>query len=180
MLEQPTWRLCCIRMGKWLALFHFDKWQYINPLLKGPVPVFNVSEAVNTERNQGASEIDPEKLWTTIRKSVKKAMDFAAENRFEVKNIGISTQRSTCTLWEAKSGKVLHNFVTWQDLRGTAKVKSVMQSFSFKSVQKASALLYKMTGNKKYLAGAVIDFRVSNSVAYKPFHQIQFSLACQL
>ena len=124
------------------------------------MPIFSVSEAVNTVRSQGTSEIDPEKLWRTVRSTVKQAMDFANENKLEVKNIGISTQRSTCTLWEAKSGKVLHNFVTWQDLRGMAKVKSVMQSFSFKSVQKVSSLLYKVTGNKKYLAGAVIDFKV--------------------
>ena len=131
-----------------------------NPFYQSSVPVLNISKTVNTIRSQGKSEIEPEKLWKTVRNSVKEAMDFAKENKFEVKNIGISTQRSTCTLWEAQSGKVLHNFVTWQDLRGMVKVKSVMNSFSFQSVQKASALLYKITGNKKYLAGAVIDFKV--------------------
>ena len=31
--------------------------------------------------------------------------------------MGVSTQRGTGTFWEAKSGKVLNNFVTWQDIR---------------------------------------------------------------
>ena len=45
------------------------------------------------------------------------AVKHAADQKWEIECMGVSTQRGTGTFWEVDSGKVLHNFVTWQDIR---------------------------------------------------------------
>ena len=44
-------------------------------------------------------------------------MKYAKGKKWQIECMGVSTQRGTGTFWEAKSGKVLNNFVTWQDIR---------------------------------------------------------------
>ena len=53
----------------------------------------------------------------------------------------------------------LHNFVTWQDMRGRQLAAELMNSWSFRSIQTLSGILYKITRNKKYLAGSVVHFK---------------------
>ena len=50
-------------------------------------------------------------------KVVGKAVKYAENQKWEIDSMGVSTQRGTGTFWESKSGKVLNNFVTWQDIR---------------------------------------------------------------
>ena len=64
------------------------------------------------------------------------------------------------TKWTPRqSGKELHNFITWQDGRSADLAASTMSSWPFRLMQTISSGLYKLTGAKKYLAGAVIHFR---------------------
>ena len=48
---------------------------------------------------------------------VGEAVKYAKSKKWQIECMGVSTQRGTGTFWEAKSGKVLNNFVTWQDIR---------------------------------------------------------------
>ena len=48
---------------------------------------------------------------------VGEAVKYAKSKKWQIECMGVSTQRGTGTFWDAKSGKVLNNFVTWQDIR---------------------------------------------------------------
>lgn len=50
----------------------------------------------------------------------------------DINCLGISTQRSTFITWNRETGKTLHNFITWKDLRADALVKKWNSSYILK------------------------------------------------
>lgn len=46
--------------------------------------------------------------------------------------IGICTQRCSFTHWNKKTGKSLHNFITWKDIRANKIVKEWNESLGMK------------------------------------------------
>jgi len=65
----------------------------------------------------GASEIDPEALWSSIRQVVSDAVTWSKNKKIRLKGLGISLQRNTGTFWRADNFKLMSNFITWQDVR---------------------------------------------------------------
>ena len=112
------------------------------------------------EPELGASEINPEKLWSSVCSTISLAINHAKAEGIKITNFGISVHRSTCTVWEAKTGRELHNFITWQDTRGEAIAKQVMKYRSFRALQSVSSALHFVIKNKKFLAGAVVNYKV--------------------
>lgn len=115
---------------------------------------------MNIIRDEANSvEINPDELWANIETGIQECLDYAVQRDIQVKQMGISCHRSTCTLWDRQTGRELHNCVTWQDGRGAQLAQSIMTSWPFRLMQTVSMGLYKLTGAKKYLAGAVVQFR---------------------
>lgn len=75
-----------------------------------------VSSRVDKE---GVFETDADKLYDTAVSVIKKALLEGGIGAQEIAAIGVTNQRSTFTSWDAKSGKSLHPFISWADLRGT-------------------------------------------------------------
>ena len=67
----------------------------------------------------GWVEHDPEAIWDSVLKGLKAVF---ADGLYAVENvaaIGITNQRETAVLWDAQTGKAIHNAIVWQCRRTT-------------------------------------------------------------
>lgn len=62
----------------------------------------------------GWVEHDPEDIWYSTQRSMRLALEKAKIKGSQIHAIGITNQRETVMLWDAKSGKALHNAIVWQ------------------------------------------------------------------
>ncbi|WP_374033616.1 glycerol kinase GlpK [Bdellovibrio bacteriovorus] len=62
----------------------------------------------------GWVEHDPEDIWYSTQRSMRLALEKANIKGSQIRTIGITNQRETVMLWDAKSGKALHNAIVWQ------------------------------------------------------------------
>lgn len=62
----------------------------------------------------GWVEHDPEDIWYSTQRSMRLALEKAKIKGSQIRTIGITNQRETVMLWDAKSGKALHNAIVWQ------------------------------------------------------------------
>lgn len=67
--------------------------------------------------HSGWVEHDPADLWSTVQATCKAAMEKAALGAGDIAGIGITNQRETTVIWDAKTGAPLHNAIVWQDRR---------------------------------------------------------------
>ncbi|MFV8258961.1 glycerol kinase GlpK [Bdellovibrio bacteriovorus] len=62
----------------------------------------------------GWVEHDPEDIWYSTQRSMRLALEKAKIKGSQIRTIGITNQRETVMLWDAKSGRALHNAIVWQ------------------------------------------------------------------
>lgn len=62
----------------------------------------------------GWVEHDPEDIWYSTQRSMRLALEKAKIKGSQIRTIGITNQRETVMVWDAKSGKALHNAIVWQ------------------------------------------------------------------
>tara|TARA_B100001123_G_C15228025_1_gene993983 strand:+ start:95 stop:1576 length:1482 start_codon:yes stop_codon:yes gene_type:complete len=65
----------------------------------------------------GWVEHNPEEIWNTTKKTLKKVINKVKDFGGSVLAIGITNQRETTVLWDKKTGKTVHNAIVWQDRR---------------------------------------------------------------
>lgn len=70
--------------------------------------------------------------------------------------IGISTQRGTFLNWSKSTGKPLHNFITWKDIRSDELCKEWDTSVTMRAIRLVSKVLHTLTRNKKYMVGKIL------------------------
>ena len=68
----------------------------------------------------GWVEHDPEEIWATVLFAVKTALKKASLTASDISAIGITNQRETVVVWDAATGKAVHNAIVWQDRRTSA------------------------------------------------------------
>jgi glycerol kinase len=77
-----------------------------------------VSEARETFKQifpkPGWVEHDPEDIWFSTKKSMRMALEKAGIKGSQITTIGITNQRETVMVWDAKTGKPIHNAIVWQ------------------------------------------------------------------
>ena len=66
----------------------------------------------------GLVEHDPEEIWAAVCACVVGALAAAAMTPGDVASVGITNQRETIMVWDARSGRPLHRALVWQDQRG--------------------------------------------------------------
>jgi len=69
----------------------------------------------------GWVEHDPNEIWATTMGVIADAMARGNINRSQISAIGITNQRETTVVWDAETGKPVHNAIVWQDRR-TSKI----------------------------------------------------------
>ena len=84
--------------------------------LKGK-PVF-VSQLEFTQYfpKDGWVEHNPEEIWSTTQKVLKKVIQKSKSLKGKILTIGITNQRETTILWDKHTGKAVYNAIVWQDL----------------------------------------------------------------
>ncbi len=69
----------------------------------------------------GWVEHDPNEIWATTMGVIADAIAQANIKRSQISAIGITNQRETTVIWDAETGKPVHNAIVWQDRR-TSKI----------------------------------------------------------
>ena len=78
--------------------------------------------------NSGWVEHDPSDLWATTAGTCRAAIERAGLSSREVTAIGITNQRETTIVWNAKTGKPVYNAIVWQDRRTADYCRSLRDS----------------------------------------------------
>ena len=65
----------------------------------------------------GWVEHNPNEIWKTTLKSLKKVIQKANKLNGNILSIGITNQRETTVIWNKKNGKAIYNAIVWQDRR---------------------------------------------------------------
>lgn len=118
--------------------------------------------AVNLEHPQmypqpGWVEHDPEAIWKTVTDGIQKCLDKAGVKGTQIHAIGITNQRETVVLWDAKSGKPLHNAIVWQCRRTTEFCNKLKKSAAAKTIKKKTGLVVD-----PYFSGSKVRWLLDN------------------
>ncbi|MDY3281414.1 glycerol kinase GlpK [Dysosmobacter sp.] len=62
----------------------------------------------------GWVEHDPMEIWATEKRALAEAVDAAHIDPRRIAAIGITNQRETTILWDARTGEPVHNAIVWQ------------------------------------------------------------------
>ncbi|HWC99092.1 MAG TPA: glycerol kinase GlpK [Candidatus Sulfopaludibacter sp.] len=65
----------------------------------------------------GWVEHDPDEIWFRTSQVISEAMEQARLQPSDLVAIGITNQRETTVLWNAKTGRPVHHALVWQDMR---------------------------------------------------------------
>ena len=68
----------------------------------------------------GWVEHDPLEIWATEKRALAEAVDTAHIDPKKIAAIGITNQRETTILWDARTGEPVHNAIVWQCRRTAA------------------------------------------------------------
>ncbi|ELY51691.1 glycerol kinase GlpK [Natronolimnohabitans innermongolicus] len=73
----------------------------------------------------GWVEHDPMEIWENTKSVITQALGQAGISPDQLEAIGVTNQRETTLLWDADSGKPVHNAIVWQDRRTTDRVEEL-------------------------------------------------------
>ncbi|KJE90147.1 Gk5 protein [Capsaspora owczarzaki ATCC 30864] len=106
----------------------------------------------------GWIEMDPEILWSQCKQVITDAIKASKVPAAQISCLGITTQRNSFTNWNRDTGKPLHNFITWQDLRAAKLCREWNSSFSMKSVTTGAKLAHTFTRASRMKAASSFTF----------------------
>lgn len=76
----------------------------------------------------GWVEHDPVDLWTTTLTTCRDAIKSAGIQATDIAAIGITNQRETTIVWDAKTGEPIYNAIVWQDRRTADYCRSLREA----------------------------------------------------
>ena len=85
--------------------------------VKGNVKFISQFEFKQYFPKNGWVEHNPNEIWLTTIKVLKKVIKKAADLKGNIISLGITNQRETTILWNKKTGKPIYNAIVWQDRR---------------------------------------------------------------
>ena len=105
----------------------------------------------------GWVEHDPEEIWNTTKKTLKKVIDKVRDFKGKILTIGITNQRETTVLWDKKTGKTVYNAIVWQDRRTEDYCKKLRK-------QNKETVIFNKTGLliDSYFSGTKIKWILDN------------------
>ena len=86
----------------------------------------------------GWVEHDPHDLWNSVNDSIQKVLERVPPG--SIAAIGITNQRETTVMWDAKTGKPVHNAIVWQCRRTAGRCDEL------KKIRGVSAFFRQKTG----------------------------------
>ncbi len=73
----------------------------------------------------GWVEHDPLEIWENTQSVIESALAEAGIDAGQLAAIGVTNQRETTLLWDADTGKPVHNAIVWQDRRTTDRIEEL-------------------------------------------------------
>jgi len=92
----------------------------------------------------GWVEHDPLEIWRGVQRAVRavlKTIPAGAVAGPDIAGLGITNQRETSLIWDAKTGRPLANAIVWQDRRGAARCAALKSRGLEKMVARKTGLL---------------------------------------
>jgi len=108
--------------------------------VKGNVKFISQFEFKQYFPNNGWVEHNPNEIWLTTLKALKKAIKKASQLKGNILTIGITNQRETTILWNKKTGKPIYNAIVWQDRRTQTYCEKLKKRKYEKSFRKKTGL----------------------------------------
>jgi len=108
--------------------------------LKGNIKFTSQYEFKQYFPKNGWVEHNPNEIWLTTLKVLKKAIKKATQLKGNVASIGITNQRETTILWNKKTGKAIYNAIVWQDRRTQTYCEKLKKRKYEKSFRKKTGL----------------------------------------
>jgi len=108
--------------------------------VKGNVKFTSQFEFKQYFPKNGWVEHNPNEIWITTLKALKKAIKKASQLKGNILTIGITNQRETTILWNKKTGKPIYNAIVWQDRRTQTYCEKLKKRKYEKSFRKKTGL----------------------------------------
>ncbi|GAB4140752.1 MAG: glycerol kinase GlpK [Sphingomonadales bacterium] len=89
----------------------------------------------------GWVEHDPEAIWSSTLAVCRAVLDAVPGALDRVAGIGITNQRETTLLWDARTGRAIHNAIVWQDRRTDRICQDLEEQGHEAAVQAKTGLL---------------------------------------
>ncbi|MCR4672136.1 MAG: glycerol kinase GlpK [Lachnospiraceae bacterium] len=107
--------------------------------------------------NPGWVEHDPEIIWDTTIRMMKKAMEKAGAAPEDIAGIGITNQRETTVVWDRNTGKPVFNAIVWQCRRTSPVVEELKANGYSDYIRKVTGLV-----PDAYFSGTKIKWILDN------------------
>jgi len=91
----------------------------------GQIVAFDQREHAQLFPRPGWVEHDATEIWHNVREVVQGALDHAGLSRADLAALGITNQRETTLLWDARTGEPVHNAIVWQDTRTDRIIREI-------------------------------------------------------
>src|SRR6056297_1405880 len=88
----------------------------------------------------GWVEHDPMEIWENTKEVVTTGLDEAGLEASQLEALGITNQRETTLVWDAETGKPVHNALVWQDRRTTDRVEEVQEAGKVEWIREKTGL----------------------------------------
>ena len=109
--------------------------------VKGNVKFISQFEFKQYFPKNGWVEHNPNEIWLTTFKALKKVIKKASDLKGNIISLGIANQRETTILWNKKTGKPVYNAIVWQDRRTQTYCEKLKKKKYEKSFRKKTGYL---------------------------------------
>ncbi|MFT5482282.1 MAG: glycerol kinase [Halieaceae bacterium] len=89
----------------------------------------------------GWVEHDPEEIWSSVLKGIRKILAQKLCKPTQIASIGITNQRETALLWRRDTGEAVHNAIVWQCRRTADQCEQLKRDGVEKQVQRTTGLV---------------------------------------
>lgn len=113
--------------------------------------------------NQGLPESCPDEIFNSVLKTAKETIDKAQIEASEIRCIGITNQRVTFTSWDRKTGKYIHPFISWSDIRGSEVCDTANNNIFTVLLRKVCSILHFFTRSPKFLTASRLNIKNNQS-----------------
>jgi len=122
------------------------------------IPVAQAGEELpQNYPHPGWVEHDPEEIWRATVATCREAMRQADITPTDIAGIGITNQRETVVIWDATTGRPIHNAIVWQDRRTSDYCDSLKAAGHTDLVQRKTGLLIDA-----YFSGSKVAWLLEN------------------
>ena len=108
--------------------------------VKGNVKFISQFEFKQYFPKNGWVEHNPNEIWLTTLKALRKVIKKASDLKGNIISLGITNQRETTILWDKKTGKPIYNAIVWQDRRTQTYCEKLKKRKYEKSFRKKTGL----------------------------------------